>query len=372
MWTDGHDQSVKQSSTDFRAAGKNALQIPLGAASQPSEAALLWMRLLRMVPWFRAELDCSLCSETIQLEQKMETRNMTTLQLRNSVSHSLSLITFHYSLLTVLLLALWPTPKAFGVTPAPDGGYPNRNTAEGDSALLNLTTGSANTANGFQALVSDTAGSQNAANGAFALAANTTGNNNTANGFGALYNNMSGSKNTANGVYALFSNTTGDTNTANGFEALLGNTTSYQNTATGAYALLDNSTGVGNTANGYGALYSNIDGVGNTAIGNQSLFNNTGSYNVALNGGFNLTNGIFNIDIANDGAVGESYTTRIGILQTRAFIAGIYGAHPISGVTVYVNSDGQLGTLASSARFKQNIQSMDKASEAILALKPVT
>src|ERR1700730_9362650 len=128
---------------------------------------------------------------------------MTTLYLRKSVSHSLSLITFHYSLLTVLLLALWPAPKAFAVSPAPDGGYPGGNTAEGDSALFSLTTGANNTANGFAA-----------------LSATTTGNNNTATGFGVLYNNMSGSKNTANGVYALYNNTTGDNNAANGLEAL--------------------------------------------------------------------------------------------------------------------------------------------------------
>ena len=384
---------------------------------------------------------------------------MTTLHLRKSVSHSLSLITFHYSLLTVLLLALSPVPQAFGVSPPPDGGYPNRNTAEGDSALLNLTTGSANTANGFQALVSDTAGSQNAANGAFALAANTTGNNNTANGFAALYNNMSGSKNTANGVLALYNNTTGDNNTANGLEALFSNTTGAYNTANGVLALFSNIHGNLNTANGFAALYSNIDGVentangyqalysntnggsntatgldalysntegtyntavgwnalfsntgsqntaygadallfnstgnnntatgigallhnrtgvGNTAIGNQALYNNTGSYNVALNGGYNLTTGIFNIDIANDGVAGESYTTRIGILQTRAFISGIYGV--MEGGTmsaVYINSDGQLGTQAppSSRRFKKEIKPMDQTSQAILGLQPVT
>src|SRR5205814_6573041 len=43
-----------------------------------------------------------------------------------------------------------------------------------------------------------------------------------------------------------------------------------------------------------------------------------------------------------------------------------------SGVGVIVGSNGQLGTVVSSARFKDAIQPMDKASEAILALKPVT
>jgi hypothetical protein len=39
---------------------------------------------------------------------------------------------------------------------------------------------------------------------------------------------------------------------------------------------------------------------------------------------------------------------------------------------VYVDIDGKLGTATSSARFKDQIKPMDKASEAILALKPVT
>jgi hypothetical protein len=82
-------------------------------------------------------------------------------------------------LLTLVWFALCPTPKAFGVTPAPDGGYPVNNTAEGDGALFSLTTGGGNTANGFQALFSNTTGSVNTANGSFALYSNTTGVDNT-------------------------------------------------------------------------------------------------------------------------------------------------------------------------------------------------
>jgi hypothetical protein len=95
---------------------------------------------------------------------------------------------------------LSPAPEAFGVTPAPDGGYPNGNTAEGDSALLNLTTGGDNTAIGFQALQGNTIGNDNTAIGSQALFNNTTGNNNTANGFQALYNSTTGSYNTAVGL----------------------------------------------------------------------------------------------------------------------------------------------------------------------------
>lgn len=68
------------------------------------------------------------------------------------------------------------------VTPAPDGSYPNLNTAEGEDALFNLTTGAYNTAIGYRALYSNTTGEQNAANGAWALYFNTTGSYNTANG----------------------------------------------------------------------------------------------------------------------------------------------------------------------------------------------
>src|SRR3984893_1339901 len=233
----------------------------------------------------------------------------------------------------------------------------SKNTANGVYALYSNTTGDDNTANGLEALFSNTTGDQNTANGALALFSNMDGVYNTAPGSAAPYSNRAGDKNTANGVYALESNT-GDNNTANGYEALLFNTTGSFNTATG-----------------YQALMNNIDGVGNTAIGNQALYNNTGSYNVALNGGYNLTTGIFNIDIANDGFAGESYTTRIGILQTRCFISGIYGV--MEGGTplaVYINSDGQLGTQAppSSRRFKKEIKPMDQTSQAILGLKPVT
>src|SRR5438105_2130140 len=85
---------------------------------------------------------------------------------------------------TLVALALaWfaLSPMAQAVTPAPDGGYPNQNTAEGDKALFSLTTGVNNTANGFQALQSNTTGSYNTANGNAALESNTTGVQNTAN-----------------------------------------------------------------------------------------------------------------------------------------------------------------------------------------------
>ena len=90
--------------------------------------------------------------------------------------------------------------------------------------------------------------------------------------------------------------------------------------------------------------------------------------------GRNLTTGNSNIEIGAQGVANESFTIRIGDVgaQGPTYIAGIRGAAVASGVAVIVGTDGQLGTVVSSARFKEAIKPMDRASEAILALKPVT
>jgi hypothetical protein len=151
------------------------------------------------------------------------------------------------------------------------------------------------------------------------------------------------------------------------------------NTATGAAALFHNTAGNDNTANGLNALNNNTEGDANTAIGRDALFaNNVGDNNTALGAfaGSSLTgNSDNNIDIGNTGVAFESDTIRVGSeFQTRTFIAGIHGV--ITGiadaVNVVIDSNGQLGTMSSSRRFKKEIKQMDKASEAILALKPVT
>jgi len=289
---------------------------------------------------------------------------------------------------------LSPTGRA--VVPAPGGGYPGFNTAEGEDALFSLTTGVGNTANGafvlyknrtgngntaigFEALFSNTTGYSNTANGVQALLNNTTGHSNTANGLNALRSNATGLFNTANGCQALQSNTTGSDNTANGFEALLNNTTGHSNTANGFQALAANTTAFQNTATGLQALFSNTTGHQNTAIGYIALLNNTiGNGNIALGheAGENLTTGSNNIVIGAGvlGVAGESNTIRIGKsgTQTATFIAGISGKTASGGVAVYVNANGKLGTTVSSARFKEQIKPMDKTSEAIHALKPVT
>jgi Chaperone of endosialidase len=250
------------------------------------------------------------------------------------------------------------------------------NTATGLNALFSNTTASYNTANGVNALYSTTTGSLNTATGLNTLVFNTIGSLNTATGVQALYSNTTGSLNTATGVDALLFNTTGIDNTANGLGALYSNTTGNNNTADGVQALFNNTIGGGNTANGINALYHNTSGSNNTANGAGALFNNTtGSNNIALgtNAGSNLSTGDNNIDIGNSGVAADANTIRIGTAGTQSatFIAGISGV-TVSGATVLVNSNGQLGTATSSRRFKQEIKPMDKASEAILALRPVT
>ncbi len=318
--------------------------------------------------------------------------------------NSLSLMLF------ALLTYFAATLGVEAVVPAPDGGYPGSNTAEGQNALLSLTTGINNTAIGFQALYSDTAGMNNVATGAQALFTNTSGNSNTANGTQALYFNTTGGSNTATGLHALYRNTTGLGNTANGALALQANTTGNVNTADGNQALQRNTTGYSNTAIGNSALFSNTIGYGNEALGWHALYRNTrgnenkgiggatlasnttGSFNVALgngallrnttgssnialghNAGDNLTIGSDNIDIGHVGFAGETNTIHIGTpgVQGFTFIAGISGA-AVTGAPVVVDSSGRLGVQVSSKRFKNAIKPMDRASEAILALKPVT
>src|SRR5690242_6247287 len=99
---------------------------------------------------------------------------------------------------TILVCLSIVMPAAQAVSPPPDGGYPGGNTAEGQSALLSLTTGGYNTAVGY-----------------WSLRSNITGNFNTAVGAGALFAtngdpsiNGEASDNSAFGVLALFSNTT--------------------------------------------------------------------------------------------------------------------------------------------------------------------
>ena len=180
------------------------------------------------------------------------------------------------------------------------------------------------------------------------------------------------------GFQALFSNTTASQNTAVGGSALLSDSTGIQNTATGAFALNSNTTANNNTANGFQGLFHNTTGSANTAVGYRALFNGNGSSNIAIgnNAGLNLTTGSNNIDIGTSGNAGESGKIRIGKTGTQngTFIAGIRGITTTNAnaIPVVIDSAGQLGTISSSERFKEEIKPMAQASDAILELKPVT
>jgi Chaperone of endosialidase len=296
--------------------------------------------------------------------------------------------------LILLILFCFVPDRGLAISPAPDGGYPDNNTAEGTDALFSLQTGGTNnTAIGFQALYGNTLGDDNTATGLWALFSNTEGGFNTATGSYALYHNTTGNDDTATGLQALFSNTTGvdntatglaslalnttgNYNTANGVDALFSNKTGNFNVATGFEALENNTIGFNNTANGTYAMQNNKAGHNNTAEGRQALQNNTsGSFNIAVGNlaGHNLTTGSNNIEIGNQGIAAEAKTIRIGEQgnQQSTFIAGISGI-AVTGPAVHVNTSGKLGIMPSSARFKEAIKPMDKASETILALKPVT
>jgi hypothetical protein len=257
----------------------------------------------------------------------MRDMKATTLPLRTPMNCS----SLRALLLIPLLLACFTlSPKARAVDPPPGGGYSGQNTATGEDALFSLTLGTVNTAIGYHAL------------------------HNCTLGFG----------NTAVGYNALSQSQTTDT------------VNSVDNTAVGSEALERNRTGQDNTGVGQRALAQSLTGTENTALGEEALYNNvTGSYNIAIGvyagGNCRLSN---NLMIGNKGNARDSGSIRIGdsTLQNQTYIAGISGVTIGNGVAVMINSDGQLGTLTSSARYKEAIKPMDKASEAILALKPVT
>jgi hypothetical protein len=240
------------------------------------------------------------------------------------------------------------------------------NTAIGKGAFNATSTGSSNTASGTYVLHANTSGNSNTANGANALHCNTTGSYNTASGLNVLYYNTTGNYNTGCGGYALYYNITGNNNTACGYAAFFSNTTGNENTAAGYAALGLNDTGNYNTAVGTYALYTSR-GHGNTALGQNAGYNRNPA---------ELFTGNANIYIGQDvgpGSLTESNTIRIGnSYQSKTFVAGIASTYVSSAVPVYVKSDGQLGTVTSSHRYKDNIQDMGEASSSLMRLRPVT
>ena len=311
--------------------------------------------------------------------------------------------------------------------PCPNDCAIGGNTALGVNALDSVTTGINNTAVGTDALTADTTGGYNVAIGGLALRSNTTGQQNMAIGAEAL-RDSNGNFNMAIGFRALFLNT-GNRNSAVGAAALRNNTTAEDNTAIGSTAMRENTTGGTNTAIGSAALLSNTTTSFNVAVGDAALgaFNGTtgsdgantalgsialsaltsGQENVAIGRRALefLTDGSNNVVVgwrAADGLTTGSGNTFIGdqagrnegpnvsdviclgtlgdtqpagqTTPNRTYIGNIHGVSlggPAPYLTVMVDADGQLGTVVSSARFKKDIEPMDKASEGILKLKPV-
>lgn len=178
----------------------------------------------------------------------------------------------------------------------------------------------------------------------------------------------------------------GNNNTAIGVNALQSSpgavdggacNTGSDNTAIGVNALQNNVQGTYNIAIGNSALLGNTGGCANTAVGISTLIDNTGSRNIAIGRGAGgaLTTGSNNIDIGNAGVAGEGNTIRIGDNnQTRAFISGIRGKTTgvADAIPVVIDSNGQLGTVSSSRRFKDEITDMGAESSALMKLRPVT
>jgi Chaperone of endosialidase len=239
-------------------------------------------------------------------------------------------------------------------TPDP-GGKPVSNTADGQNALASITTGIHNAAFGFDALLSNTDANFNTAVGSVALLLNT-GSQNTAVGAAALFSNTTGEDNNAVGAFALFNSVSGFFNNAHGRNALFSNTDGSENNAFGDLAMENNTSGTSNTAIGDDALRNNVDGSFNVAVGDEA---GTGL-------GASVNNCI---------AIGAPGEGPFAVLDNTCFIGSIFGENisdPGSQTAVFVDQFNVVGIFNSSRRYKHDIQPMDKASETLYRLKPVT
>jgi len=235
-------------------------------------------------------------------------------------------------------------------------------TALGFGDLGPANTGDANTAVGFNALNANTSGAQNTAVGDTALQSNTLAASNSAIGIAALQANTIGSFNTGTGNAALAANLNGRDNTASGYGALSFNNSGNSNTAVGSGSLLSNTSGFNNTSIGYNALTHNMTGANNIAIGAVSAVNLTGANSN-------------NIEIGSSGVSTDSGVIRIGnsVAQNAFFVAAVRGVTTgqADAVNVMIDSTGQLGTVSSSRRFKEDIADMGDASDGLMKLRPV-
>jgi len=214
------------------------------------------------------------------------------------------------------------------------------NTGLGQATLISLTSGIQNTAIGNGALLSVSSGVANTAIGYLAGQLITTSSENCIFGWGAMTNAFGVNRCEAMGTSAL-NFCTGNDNAAFGYHAGTTISSGTQNTALGNYAINVLSTGTNNVAIGYGA---------------GSNYTSSESNNIVISS-------------AISGVIGESNVVRIGTNQTTCFIQGINGA-TVTGTSVLCSTAGQLGTVVSSERYKENIVDMpDNVS--IMNLRPV-
>ncbi len=187
-----------------------------------------------------------------------------------------------------------------------------------------------------------------------------------------------------NGQPILQANTGGSDNNVllGAFGPALGSLTSVDNTGIGNATLNALIGGGGNVALGSQALRSVVSTNFNVAVGVYALQQATGDNNIALgaysgNGKVTGNNNMYlGYGVATGAANTESSTVRIGDsgLYNRFFTGGVRGITTgvANAVAVVVDSNGQLGTINSSRRYKEDIQDMGDASSALMKLRPVT
>ena len=190
------------------------------------------------------------------------------------------------------------------------------------------------------------------------------GNASATGGSNQIIGDQSGASLTSGNADVFMGSSAGRATTTGNGDVYIG-VTSGANSTTGAYNTFvggetgsANTTGNYNTYLGFRAGVNDTNGIGNTFLGDfAGTNNNTGSSDIY---------------IGNPGSDSENTTIRIGSNQQAAYIAGIYGVTSASGVPVYINSNGQLGTQTSSRRYKEEIRAMGDATEALMKLRPVT
>ena len=280
------------------------------------------------------------------------------------------------------------------------GGSGKSNVFSGHQAGYNNTDGHDNTFVGSGAGYSNASACCNTFVGSGAGASSTTAYYNSFFGAGAGMSNTTGRANNFFGYEAGGSNTTGFGNVFFGYDAGISNTTGADNTIAGYIAGLFNSTGCCNAFYGTAAGEYNTTGDSDVFLGYEAgesntiggadtfsgvgagMSNTTGNYNTfyGYEAGYNNTTGNSNIYFGNQGPVSgtESNTIRLGTQgnsngqQSTAYIAGIYNTTSSGGISVYINANGQMGTMPSSLRFKEQVRDMGDSTNALMELRPVT